>query len=161
MSTIGNGEVGRGVVSGVILGIAGRLAWSSSDKGDISVFSLMLMTIFSSPRAVMCFSFPLLRLNAESSMSSGVRFGLLENGLPLAVCVWSVSSDATESPLRDNSGTSFGLGAGRVMSIAGVVARCGCASQQNVSLFHSRQLRFSNLLPSWIDSAHFEKTSNC
>ncbi len=148
MSPFGKGDAGRGVMSVVIVAIAGRLAWSSSDKGARSVFSLMLITIFSSPRAVMCFSLPLLRLSAESSLSSNIRFGLRGNGLPLAVCVWSVSSDATESPLLDNSGTSFGLGAGSRISIAGVVARCGCASQQNVSLFHNLQLRFSNLLPS-------------
>jgi hypothetical protein len=41
-----------------------------------------------------------------------------------------------------------------------VVARCGCASQQNVSLFHNLQLRFSSRLPSSIDSAHFEKTAS-
>lgn len=31
-------------------------------------------------------------------------------------------------------------------------------SQQNVSLFHNRQLRFSNLRPCSTESAHLEKT---
>lgn len=45
------------------------------------------------------------------------------------------------------------------MEIAGVVALASdTGSQQNVSLFHNLQLRFSNLRPSSNDPAHLEKT---
>lgn len=33
-------------------------------------------------------------------------------------------------------------------------------AQQKVSLFHNRQLRFSNLLPSSTEPVHFEKTKD-
>jgi hypothetical protein len=159
-STSGNGEEGRGVISDMVSGIVGRLAAIFGDRGSMSVFSLMLMIIFSSPKDVMCFSLPLLRLSAESSASSGTCFEFRGNGVALAVCIFSVSSDAAESTLEDSEGISFGLGCRGRTWIAGVVARCGCASQQNVSLFHSLQLRFSNLFPSSMDSAHLEKTGS-
>jgi hypothetical protein len=45
------------------------------------------------------------------------------------------------------------------MEMAGVVALASeTGSQQNVSLFHSLQLRFSSLRPSSNDPAHLEKT---
>lgn len=153
VSICGKGEEGRGVMSDVEVasdmeGIACIGLKRGCRSVFRSVFSLMLMIIFSRPMAVICFSLPLLRLNAESSLSSGTRFGFRVKGVPLVVCVCSASSDATESTLLDSSGTSFGLGLGREMLIAGVVARCGCASQQKVSLFHNLQLRFSSLFPS-------------
>jgi hypothetical protein len=141
-------------------GMAGRLAARVGERGSKSVFSLMLMIIFSRPRDVMCFSLPLLRLSAESSASSRRRLEFRGNVAGLTVCVLSASSDAAESTLEDNDGTSFALGCRRKTRIAGVVARCGCASQQKVSLFHNLQLRFSSRLPSSIDSAHFEKTAS-
>lgn len=58
----------------------------------------------------------------------------------------------------DSSGTSFRPGLRLVMSIAGVVASCGCVSQQSVSRFQMRQLKFSSLRPFSIESAHFENT---
>ena|SRR2546429_5364272 len=108
----------------------------------------------------MCFSLPRLRLNAESSASSGTRSLFRENEVRLDVCALSASSEAAESTLDDSDGSSFGLARVGRTSMAGVVARCGCASQQNVSRFHSRQLRFSNLFPSSIDSAHLENTES-
>jgi hypothetical protein len=142
------------------LGLVCGLGAIVSDRGSRSVFSLMLMIIFSSPSEVMCFSLPLLRLSAESSASTGTRFAFCGKGAGLAVRVLSVSSDAAESTLDDNEGISFGLGRRGRTSMAGVVARCGCASQQKVSRFHNLQLRFSNLFPSSIDSAHLEKTGS-
>lgn len=70
----------------------------------------------------------------------------------------SESSDDSESTLLDSSGMSFRLGLGHAISIAGVVANCGCVSQQSVSRFQMRQLRFSRRRPFSIESAHFEKT---
>src|SRR4051794_7428446 len=75
-STSGNGEEGRGVMSDMALGIACRVGAIVSDRGSRSVFSFMLMTNFSNPSEVMCFSLPLLRLRAESSISTGRRFVL-------------------------------------------------------------------------------------
>jgi hypothetical protein len=157
-STSGKGEQGRGVRSDMVGGAAGRLAASVGERGSKSVFSLMLMIIFSRPSDVMCFSLPRLRLSAESSAPSARRLECRGNVAGLTVCLLSASSDAAESTLEDNDGTSFALGCRRKTRIAGVVARCGCASQQKVSLFHNLQLRFSSRLPSSIDSAHFEKT---
>ena len=70
----------------------------------------------------------------------------------------SESSEDNESTLADSSGTSFRRGLDLAMSIAGVMVNSGCVSQQRVSRFHMRQLRFSSLLPFSIDSAHFENT---
>jgi hypothetical protein len=158
VSTSGNGDEGRGVISDMADGRAGRLAAIVGEKGFKLVFSLMLMIIFSRPRDVMCFSLPLLRLSAESPAPSGRRPGFRGKVAGRAVCLLSASSDAAESTLDDSGGTSFALGCRRGTWIAGVVARCGCASQQNVSRFHNLQLRFSNRFPSSMDSAHFEKT---
>jgi hypothetical protein len=158
VSTSGNGDEGRGVISAMASGTVCKLGAIVSDRGSRSVFSLMLIIIFSSPSEVMCFSLPLLRLSAESSASNGTRFAFCGKRAGLAARLLSVSSDAAESTLEDNEGTSFGLGRRGRTSMAGVVARCGCASQQNVSRFHNLQLRFSNLFPSSIDSAHLEKT---
>ena len=158
--TSGNGDEGRGVISAMASGMVCRLGAIVSDRGSRSVFSLMLMIIFSSPSEVMCFSLPLLRLSAESSTSNGMRFAFRGKGADLAVRPFPASSDAAESTLDDNEGTSFGLGRRGRTSMAGVVARCGCASQQKVSRFHNLQLRFSNLFPSSIDSAHLEKTGS-
>ena len=45
------------------------------------------------------------------------------------------------------------------IEMAGVVALASVVgSQQKVSLFHNRQLRFSNLRPSSKEAAHFENT---
>jgi hypothetical protein len=160
VSTSGKGDEGRGVISDMVSGMACGLGAIVSDRGSRSVFSLMLMIIFSSPSEVMCFSLPLLRLSAESSTSTSMRRALCGKVAGLTVCVLSASSDAAESTLDDNEGTSFGLGRRGRTSIAGVVARCGCASQQKVSRFHNLQLRFSNRFPSSIDSAHLEKTGS-
>lgn len=58
VSTSGNGDEGRGVISDMASGMACGLGAIVSDRGSRSVFSLMLMIIFSSPSEVMCFSCP-------------------------------------------------------------------------------------------------------
>ena len=70
-------------------GIAGRLTAMVGGRGSKSVFSLMLMIIFSRPKGVMCCSLPLLRLSAESSASSGQRSGFRGNAVDLTLCVLS------------------------------------------------------------------------
>lgn len=98
----------------------------------------------------MCFSLPLLRLRAESSFGGDKPELDADSGC---------SSEDAESTLDESDGTSFRLGRCLDISIAGVVENWGCAGQQNVSLFHNLQLRFSNRFPPSIDSAHFEKTN--
>ncbi len=71
------------------------------------------------------------------------------------------SSSTTESTLPDNWGTSGILCSG--ISLGSVVAAhrgevAVAVSQQNVSRFHNRQLRFSNRRPCSTESAHLEKT---
>ena len=130
------------------------------DKGSMSFFSLMEMTIFSRPNEVMCFSLPLPQLPDTSIRCVGGR--LISSGADCWVddrCSRpSSSTEEMESTLADRSGMSLELGLGRFISIAGVVASSGCDSQQKVSRFHILQLRFSNRRPSSIDSAHLEKT---
>jgi len=155
------GEVGRGVMS-VESNTAGMASEMLGDKGPISCLSLIEQTIFSKPNEVMCFSFP----RDAAMVVGGFRFECVwisngavgEDGDDGDSSVASDSSDDTESTLAESSGTSLRPGLDVLMSIAGVVANCGCVSQQRVSRFHIRQLRFSNRLPFSIDSAHFEKT---
>jgi hypothetical protein len=73
------------------------------------------------------------------------------------------SSSTSESRLPDRSGTSVDEYRPSELlediEIAGVVAFASeTGSQQNVSLFHNLQDRFSNLRPSSNDPAHLEKT---
>lgn len=65
-----------------------------------------------------------------------------------------------DSTLAERPGTSLRLGLDLAKSIVGVVVWlcCGWCSQQRVSRFHNRQVRFSSRRPSSIDSAHFENT---
>lgn len=82
--------------------------------------------------------------------------------------VWSdsnsrASSSGSESRLPERLGTSIveyrPSELLEAMEIAGVVALASdTGSQQKVSLFHSLQLRFSNLRPSSRDPAHRENT---
>lgn len=74
------------------------------------------------------------------------------------------SSSTSESRLPESSGTSDDEYRPSEfledIEIAGVVALASeTGSQQNVSLFHNLQLRFSNLRPSSNDPAHLEKTA--
>ena len=136
--------------------VTGRCAVKSDDNGSSSCCSCIFTTIFLNADGVRCFSWPLLRLRAEScSSGDDSNSGVVDDESSL----WE-SSDSTlaiESTLADNSGTSFKLGRVGALML-GVVEDCGCGGQQKVSLFHNRQLRFSYLLPPSIESAHFEKT---
>ena len=71
-----------------------------------------------------------------------------------------VPSEETESTLVDSSGNCFvdrGTPMDPEIDNSGAVAWVS-GLQQNVSRFHIRQLRFSNLRPSSIESAHLENT---
>jgi hypothetical protein len=74
------------------------------------------------------------------------------------------SSSASESRLPDRLGTSAVYPPSELlaeMEMAGVVELASeTGSQQKVSLFHNRQLRFSNLRPSSSEPAHLENTAN-
>ena len=76
----------------------------------------------------------------------------------------SASSSAIESRLAERLGTSAVYRPSELLAeieMAGVVALASeIGSQQKVSLFHNRQLRFSNLRPSSSEPAHLEKTAN-
>ena len=131
-----------------------------SGKGSIGLFSLIEKTIFSNPNDVRCFSRPLL-VESWSIVSLGLDGFLISRGsvcMRFRHCINSAPFDCTESTLLDSSGISRFFGRGLSVSLAGEDGNCGCESQQNVSRFHILQLIFSNLRPSSIDSAHFEKT---
>jgi hypothetical protein len=80
----------------------------------------------------------------------------------LSVSNSRASSSTSESRLPDRLGTSAEYRPSELlaeMEIAGVVALASeTGSQQNVSLFHNRQLKFSSLRPSSRDPAQREKT---
>ena len=80
----------------------------------------------------------------------------------LSVSNSRASSSASESRLPDKLGTSAEYRPSELldeMEIAGVVEFASeTGSQQNVSLFHSRQLKFSNLRPSSKEAAQRENT---
>ena len=151
------GEVGLSVDSDT----GGMASAILGDRGPISCLSLIEQTIFSSPKEVMCFSLP----REAAMVVGGLRLesirmsrGAVGGGGDDDSATVSESCEQRESTLAESSGTSFRPGLDLVMSMAGVFVNCGGVSQQRVSRFHIRQLRFSNLRPSSIDSAHFEKT---
>lgn len=80
----------------------------------------------------------------------------------LSVSNSRASSSASESRLPDRLGTSAEYRPSELlaeMEMAGVVELASeTGSQQKVSLFHSRQLKFSNLRPSSNEPAHLENT---
>jgi len=80
----------------------------------------------------------------------------------LSVSNSRASSSANDSRLEERSGTSAEYRPSELledMEIAGVVALASeTGSQQNVSLFHNLQLRFSNRRPSSNEPAHLENT---
>lgn len=102
----------------------------------------------------MCFSRPLLL--PWVSWWSRERLDRISTGAERVAS--KAASDETESTLVDSSGTSLLRGLDLEKSIAGVVVNCGCDSQQSVSRFHIRQLKFSSRRPSSMESAHREKT---
>lgn len=82
----------------------------------------------------------------------------------LSVSNSRASSSASESRLPDRLGTSVEYRPSELlaeMEMAGVVELASeTGSQQNVSLFHNRQLKFSSLRPSSNEPAHLENTAN-
>lgn len=88
---------------------------------------------------------PLDLLNAEFS-----RLPILEREGNEVSSLWSELSEL------DRDGTSSFWGRG--ILIEGTIVFSGCGGQHNVSRAHTRQLRFSSLLPSGIVLEHFEKT---
>ena len=113
-----------------------------------------------------CFSRPLLLLSQESDSRNSGLFDIMV----VVFCAGedsnsSLSSEDVESRLDDSSGTgmsvvaAFGLreiDRGEVVQLA-----CDSGSQQKVSRFHNRQLRFSNRLPSSIACDVFENSDHC
>ena len=154
------GDAGRGVIPELDRTGGIALVIDAGNGQGCSSCSCMEETIFSRWTEVICFSLP--RLLDWNECAASVEPGVIAKG---AVCrCWcrsssSEASDTAESTLADNSGTSTFGGLELVISIAGVVASWGCGSQQSISRFQTRQLRFSNRRPSSIESAHFEKTT--
>lgn len=105
----------------------------------------MFTTIFSNVWGVRCGSLPLDLLSAEFS-----KLPVLEREGN------DVSSLLSELKELDKDGTSSVCGRG--VSIEGTMVFSGCGGQHSVSRAQTRQLRFSNLLPSGIVLEHFEKT---
>lgn len=135
-------------------------------SGSSAFFSLMVMTIFSRSSGVMCLSRPRLcvlvlllescRCNCGREMFTGAEVEFASS-----VSNSIASSSANESTLPDRSGISAVYRPSEfreAIEMAGVVDLASSLSQQNVSLFHNRQLRFSNRRPSSSDPAHLEKT---
>jgi hypothetical protein len=92
---------------------------------------------------------------------------VISTGAEVEAEVWSLSnsiasSSTSESRLPDRLGTSAAYPPSELlaeMEMAGVVELASeTGSQQKVSLFHNRQLRFSNLRPSSSEPAHLENT---
>jgi hypothetical protein len=122
-----------------------------------------VITIFSKSSGVMCRSRPLLRTQPESCRWTRGRemFTGAEVEFASSLSNSIASSSAKESTLPDKSGISAvyrPLEFREQIEIAGVVALASPCSQQKVSRFHNRQLRFSNRRPSSSEPAHREKT---
>lgn len=135
------------------------------DSGSKTFFSLMVNTIFSRSWGVICLSRPRLsRLLIESvlelCMSRGahVTSELLSDSKSIASSWYS-----RESTLPDKLGTSSGDCASKLRAeavMAGdATAISDLGSQQNTSLLHSLQLKFSYLGPPSIEPEHLERTT--
>jgi len=152
---------------GVIVASGARGGRLLRESGSRSFFSLIVITIFSRSSGVMCRSRPRLRLCTESCRWIWGR--VISTGAEVEVEVLSVSnsrasSSASESRLPDRLGTSAEYRPSELlaeMEMAGVVELASeIGSQQKVSLFHNRQLKFSSLRPSSNEPAHLENTAN-
>lgn len=132
-------------------------------NGSRSFFSLIVITIFSKSSGVICRSLPRLLLQAESCRCT-LGLVMLRGADVEALSSLSdsmASSSARESRLPDSSGTSEVYRPSELLceiDIAGVVALASPGAQQNVSLFHNLQLKFSSRRPSSIDPAHLLNT---
>lgn len=115
------GDAARGVIS-VDGGFGGIASAILGERGAISCLSWIEWTIFSRPREVICFSFPLL-LDSEGSGFGAVLAWMLRGAV--GGC-WgsSLESDwmeAKDSTLAERQGTSLRLGLDLAKSIVGVV----------------------------------------
>jgi hypothetical protein len=160
----------------VVVG-SGADAETDADEGiEISIgsscfVSLMEITIFSKSIGVICFSFP--RLRPHSVLASDIELMRGATGDDVS----NSSSDDAESKLEERAGRESILPAD-VVVLTGFDDREGserrmeeeevvwvglfaAGAQQNVSRFHSRQLRFSSRLPSSIACDVFENNDHC
>ena len=182
LSVSGSGDCGEGadsspevwyddsvVVEPVRSGSGARVVMDSTggDRGMMgsgavsgSLASMMETTIFSSSSEVMWRSRPRLRLLAHESCLC-ILGRTISTGLVSALRS-TASSSATESTLPDSCGRSSAVALrGYWMSCGWVVQAemsASSPSQQKVSRFHSRQLRFSSRLPWATESRHLAKT---
>ena len=121
------GDTARGVISVDGLGNGGIASAILGERGAISCLPWIEWTIFSRPKEVMCFSFPLL-LDSTGSGCGEVSAWMLraaEGGCRVS----SLESDRMEikdSTLAERTGTSVQLGLGLAISIVGVVVWLCC-----------------------------------
>ena len=115
------GDSARGVIS-VDGGFGGIASAMLGERGAISCLSWIEWTIFSRPKEVMCFSFPLL-LDKVGSIF-GDTLGWMLRGAVGGCLVSSLESDrmdTKDSTLAERQGTSLRLGLDLAKSIVGVV----------------------------------------
>ena len=107
----------------------------------------------------MCFSRPLLH---SLRQISGRAFGIvvLVSGAEREKCS-SSSSDDAESMLDESSGAGMSVAAACGVGIRIDERAFDRGSQQKVSLFQSRQLKFSSLFPSSTACDVLEKIDHC
>lgn len=132
--------------------------------GSRTFFALMVITIFSKSSGVMWRSRPRLLLLTESCRNICGR--VISRGPEVEEVVWSLSDSSAssfenDSKLLERLGISYCpselLDAREVAMVVELASEMG--SQQNVSLFHTLQLRFSSLRPCSSDLEHREKTA--
>ena len=152
---------------GMVVSRGGEYVLMLRVMGSSSFFSLMVMTIFSRSSGVIWRSRPRLLLLTESFLR--IRGCAMSRGADvdeevLSLSNSSASSSASESRLPERLGTSVEYRPSEFLDaieMAGVVAFASeTGSQQNVSLFHNLQLKFSNRRPSSNDPEHLEKTDS-
>lgn len=121
------GDTARGVISVGGLGNGGIASAILGERGAISCLSWIEWTIFSRPKEVMCFSFPLLLDSVDSGFADVLAWML--RGTEGRCWVSSLKSDRMEikdSTLAERMGTSVQLGLGLAISIVGVVVLLCC-----------------------------------
>ena len=141
------GGSSAGSIEGVGIGI--------SIGSTSSWFCLIEMTMFSRSMGVMCFSRPRLQ---SARHSSGRAFGIVVVAGADCDSPTSSSSDDVESTLDENERRGMGM---LVAAAFGAGIDSGSFEQQNVSRFHSLQLRFSSRFPSSMACDVFENNDHC
>lgn len=143
-----------------------------SSIGSRRFVSLMDVTIFSRSIGVMCFSRPRLRVLSPDSFR--LRPGRARGMRGVVVCdVECTSKSSSDDEAESSDDESAGIDMSPlVAAVCGIMRRCwegrlresgrwDSGAQQNVSLFHSRQLRFSSRLPSSIACEVLENSDHC